>query len=629
MFAALTFDHAPLEWKDVPGRLINGIQDAGGWAAVGALLFLIYSAFRMRPEERARIPTWLSIIVIAATAAAWVCYITYGVLCWPGIKARFATTPAYVHYSKGTLLAQWLCVTVGGLCGVVAAGLPFLLGVLRLRVRRIFAIASLSFREAVRRRVLYVFSLFVLIFLFGTWFIQSKPENQVRTYVQVLYWGMAPLLLLAAVLIASFSIPTDIRNQTIHTILTKPVQRFEVVVGRFLGFTALMSVVLVGLSSLSLLYLVRGVDPEAADESLKAREPMNGELSFVNTSRSAENRGDSVGREWDYRSYITIGPPNRRPTAVWTFDAPPARVAKREHVRCEFTFDIFHTTKGVEDRGVACSFTFKTGGYDPKAVATYREDRKKEGKREDAAVLAEKYGFFEVPALNVRNHHTQTIDVPGGLFRNALESKGKASSLIVEVRCADDKQPQYVGMAKYDLYLRLDDPEGKWDQAAFAWNFLKGAVGLWFRLCVVIGLGVALSTYLSGVISMIVTGLLYFGGLCEDFIRSVATKTNIGGGPWESLYRLATRQNMNAPLDKTGTVKVAETTDQVFRWVIERVLNVIPDVDRFDLTSYVAEGFNIPGSQLLLNLLLLVMYLLPWAVLGYYLLKWREVASST
>jgi hypothetical protein len=467
-----------------------------------------------------------------------------------------------------------------------------------------------------------------MVFLFGSWFIQSKPENQVRTYVQVLYWAMTPLMLFASVLIASFSIPADIRNQTIHTILTKPVERFEVVIGRFLGFAVLMTVVLVVLSSLSLLYLVRGVDPEAADESLKAREPMNGELSFLNTA--SEKRGDSVGREWDYRSYITIGPPGREPAAVWSFEAPPARVTRRDYVRCEFTFDIFHTTKGIEDRGVACSFTFKSGNYDQRATNSYLEDLKREGKRQpDTTVLAEKYGFFEVPALNVRNHHTQKIDVPAALFRNALDSKGKGPALRVEVRCADKTQPQYVGMAKYDLYLRLDDPEGGSENLAFAWNFFKGATGLWFRICLVIGLAVVLSTYLTGVISMLVTLLLYLGGLCEEFIRSVATKTNIGGGPLESLYRVATRQNMNAPLDKTGMVRVAEQTDNAFRWGAEKVLSLIPDVDRFDLTSRVSEGFSITGSELFVSFVLLLKYLLPWFVLGYYLLKWREVAAST
>ena len=125
-----------------------------------------------------------------------------------------------------------------------------------------------------------------------------------RTYVQVFYQAMSILLLFVAVLMSSFSIPTDIKQQTIHTIVTKPVERFEVVVGRFLGFLALMTLVLLVVTALSLFYVVlRGVNPDAAAESLKAREPLYGDLRFENAE--SDRKATNVGREWDYRSYIT------------------------------------------------------------------------------------------------------------------------------------------------------------------------------------------------------------------------------------------------------------------------------------------------------------------------------------
>jgi len=191
-------------------------------------------------------------------------------------------------------------------------------------------------------------------------------------------------------------------------------------------------------------------------------------------------------------------------------------------------------------------------------------------------------------------------------------------------------QTQYVGMAKHDLYYRLDDPEGRFDRLNFAWNFLKGAGGLWFLLCIAIGLCVALSTYLSGVISFLIVALLFLGGVSQDFIREVALGKNPGGGFAEAGYRLLSRQTLAAPLEKTATVRVAEGIDRGFRFVVQGVLYALPDVTvNSKLTDYVAEGFNIPFSQLLIDFLLMVGYLLPWAVLAYYLLKWREIASTT
>jgi hypothetical protein len=184
-------------------------------------------------------------------------------------------------------------------------------------------------------------------------------------------------------------------------------------------------------------------------------------------------------------------------------------------------------------------------------------------------------------------------------------------------------------MARYDLYLRLDDPTPGSETKLFALNFFKAAFGLWLRLGLILGVAVALSTYLSGVISLLFTLLLYVGGLCQDFLRAVATGTNVSGGPLETLLRLSHRDVGNVPLEETVAVRVATSSDDVFRGVVWLVLHVIPDVDHFVLTDFVAEGFHIGTGQLLLDFLLLAGYLLPWAVLAYYLMKWREVAAAS
>jgi hypothetical protein len=637
MFAAMVFDRDQFQWQQLPEMVVTWVQDAGGYALLCAapglvigLLWLIFGASSLFGAARSRFPFWQSVIFLVCTGLGTICVAAAIAFPSPAAKqpAPGTSQPPPPPVTKAAR-ARAALLTAGGAFGLIAVGVPFVAGVARIRWRRIYAVAKLSFKEGVRRRILYVFAALLLVFMFGSWFIPHKPEDQVRTYVQVLDKAMAPLLLTAGLFIAAFSIPTDIRNYSIHTVLTKPVERFEIVLGRFLGFMTLMTLILLVASGLSLVYLLRGVTPEAAEESLKARDPMYGELTFLNTL--SEKRGDSVGREWDYRSYITRGAPGKDEdtwqTAVWIFDAVPKRVADRDTVRFEFGFDIYRTTKGKEGKGVNCSFSFETANYDRDALRKYLQEEKDKGKPPTAAEIAEQQGYFEVPAKDVTDYHTQYIDVPAGLFRNALQAGGN-HTVKVKVRCTD--ATQYVGMARYDFYLRLDNPESGSETGAFSWNFLKGAVGLWFRLALVVGIALSLSTYLSGVISMLVTLLLYLGGLCIDFIRSVGANTNIGGGPLESLFRLATRQNMNAPLDKTGTVRIAEGTDVVFREFIKKVANLIPDVERFDLTSYVADGFSIPVSHVLVpNLIYLFGYLLCWFVLAYYMLKWREVAAST
>jgi hypothetical protein len=650
MFGVLPLERDPLRLSDLPGMVSSWVQVAGGVAAVCLLLWLLnylfQTLFQSRPNRGVRPGPVESALFLTALGGAALCYVLAGVVTLVARShaaevAKDPSGPAAASLATFTSL-QAAFLTAGGICALIAVCLPILINLLSVRPRRVWALARLSFKEAIRRRALYGFCFILLVFLFASWFIPYKPEDQVRTYVQVVYWVMTLLLLLTAVLLAAFSIPADIRSQTIHTVVTKPVERFEIVLGRFLGYLGLMTLVLLAMTGVSLLYVLRGINPEAAAESLKAREPAYGDLSFEN-SPNQKTKGEDVGREWGYRKYISAPMPGQPPIiAVWDFPTVPAGLADRQQVRCEFGFDVYRTTKGQEKKGVSCAFTFRTAAYAQGNDEKYRQEsaaRRREANRATNLdidnELSEKFGYYEVAGKEVTDYHTQSLDLPGGLFKSALKGGGSSPggaagarpALEVRVRC--NSPTQYVGMAKYDLYLREDNPSGGAEKALFAMNFFKGSFGLWLRLALIIGLAVAMSTYLSGVIAFLVAGMLFLGGYFLDFIQSVAQGKNLGGGPLEATLRLAGRNPGTAPLETTTPVKVAQQFDEAFRWIIGGVLKIIPDVERFDLTNYVSEGFNINGVQMFLHFLLLAGYILPWAVLAYYLMRWREVASSS
>jgi hypothetical protein len=600
----------------------------------------------------ADLPEWMSTVFRLGLVAIVVLYLP-GVMAlvydaWSAWMAKTGGAAPSERMQK--LMArlrpyQDLSLTLGGAAAILTASLPFLENIAGQRWRRIWALTKLSFKEAVRSRVLYAFCGLLLLYLFATWYITPKHEDQVRTYVQVIYYVMDKVLIFAAAILASFSIPNDIRNQTIHTIVTKPAQRFEIILGRFLGLSALMSLVLVVMSAISLLYVVRGVDPDAAAESLKAREPLYGELRFENCSTEA---GENVGKEWDYRRYITA--PNQeaelRQAAIWGMPAVADSVAARKTVRCEYTFDIFRTTKGTENKGIFCNFTFEVPGRTgtPEEFKRRFEAAKQAGGKSDIDIeneLAEELGIYVLLSQEVTNDHTQTLVIPAGILRAANKAAAQSAARAdnkasvdpakepLQIRVTCNNRTQYVGMAKFDLYLRMDDPDGSDDRSRFALNFFKGASGLWMQLLLVIGVAVTLSTNFSGVISLLVTLMIYVSGFFKPFIASVAENSNPGGGPLESMYRLVRNENIVAPLEQTAAVKVVEYSDIAYRWVISRILDLIPDIDRFYLTSYVAEGFNIPVGLIAMNFFLVLAYVVPCAVVAFYWMKWREIAAPT
>ncbi len=375
MFASLIIERPQLEWALLPTALAGWLQDAGALAAI-ALVIVGLAYYLQRPAWID--PEWSATkrFVFAAASLSAVSYAIFIVLFFsqpliavPNPEPRL---PPTLHYT----FAQALFLTLGGGLALFAVTLPILLDVFahRLVGRRIWALASVSLKEAWRLRIWAICLVIPIIYLYADWYITGKAEDQLRTRVGVAYFAMSLLFIITAVLLGSFSIPADVKNQTIHTIVTKPVQRYEIVLGRFTGYALLLLAELAAVTLLSLFYVLRGVSPEAAAESYHARVPLfANNLTFHGTTR--DTRGESVGREWDYRSYIA-GPglfSERQGTqyAIWIFDELPAALSDRtEPVDLEFTFDIFRTTKGIEAQGVFCTFTFAPG----QSVGARREE---------------------------------------------------------------------------------------------------------------------------------------------------------------------------------------------------------------------------------------------------------------
>ena len=134
--------------------------------------------------------------------------------------------------------------------------------------RRILAIARLSIKEAMRRRVILVtFAIFAGALLFGGWFMNAGSDNPDQIYVNFVLWGTQLLILLMGMLISAFSLPEDIKNKTIYTIVTKPVRATEIVIGRIFGFGALATALLALMALISFAFVWRGLshDHEIVD----------------------------------------------------------------------------------------------------------------------------------------------------------------------------------------------------------------------------------------------------------------------------------------------------------------------------------------------------------------------------
>ncbi len=558
------------------------------------------------------------------------------------------------------LTAIWMWLLAVGL-GVFLAALALLM--LFEAEGPMWAIAKLSFKEAVRSQLLWVFLIFLLPFLFpAQWVLQIKPADELRTTTAILTAVLSVLILVPAGLLAAFGIPNDIKYQNIFTVVSKPVERFEIVLGRFVGYLALMTLVLLALTGVSVVLITNTtMSDKARDETYKARVPHRGKLEFksVRAEDRQEKRdfdGTNVGREFDYRRYIA-GHEKSPQRAIWKFASVPGQMERPEgdRVPVEFTFDVFRMTKGEADKGVAVNFTIvthnsalrqptKDEGAEWQWVDTAQRDTyiaradeyRRQGFRIDNAQpsdpkawaaankLAEEFGFYEYKGKQVLDYTVMGLEIPAGLFRNANKNApGKDEKdqtlprLRILVKC--ESEGQLLGMAEPDLYLLQNE-------MPYALNFFKGMVGLWCRLCMVIGIAVTYSTYLSGILAFLATAGVYITGFFTDHLNDIASGRNIGG-PLQSMSQIFKAEQPTVPAGDTAYARTLMFGDKIVAWFYRRFQNVIPDVDSFSWGHFVSEGFNINTEYLVVNVLITFGYLIPWAIAGYYLMKSREVAA--
>lgn len=212
--------------------------------------------------------------------------------------------------------------------------------------RRILAIGNLTWKEAVRRKALLIFVVFAVLLMFAGWFISDandRAELQVNVHITFVLRTIAWLILPAVIFLSCWGIPEDIRLRSMHTVVTKPARRLEIVLGRMLGFGSVTILVLVVMGVIGYVWIQRQI-PESVRDRLTCRVPVFGTLFFLDAEGQPARTGINVGDTWMYRSFIQG---NSRARAVWIFrDISPNTVG--DQLVLESRFEAFRTIKGTE-----------------------------------------------------------------------------------------------------------------------------------------------------------------------------------------------------------------------------------------------------------------------------------------
>lgn len=555
---------------------------------------------------------------------------------------------------------------------------------------RVYALARLAFKEAIRRRVLVVAGIFVVGLLFAGWYLNPNSEDPARLYISFVLTATNYLILLLALFISCFSIPADIQNKTIYTIVTKPVRATEIVLGRVFGFVAVGTCLLVPMGLASYVFVTRGLDHDHAgieeiakqddgtyvgkttydrnhshtfrlfeDEAgnlegvtdfarghqhvitkakgsdeyvispptgaLTARVPSYGELYFLDRTGQKTAEGIDTGSEKRSGGYGIAGlerligrtsqayriefgyvEGGNLSAGVLTF---PNVTADRyqDGLPLQLNLRAYRAYKGDIERGLRGSVTLRnpdTGAASnarPFVVNEYQVDE------------------FLIPLTLDGNDGEKNRDL--NVFEDLVTEDGR---LQIEIRCID--RGQYLGLTQGDVFLKPKEN-------TFAWNFTKAYISIWLQMVMVISFGVMFSTFLNGSVAMLLTLVCVLMGFSAEAIYDVRHHIDInkpmGGGPLESLIRIARQDAMTTDLDVDNlTGKIVKGVDTVIVYSMDVVATSLPNLPKMVGTAeYTASGFDIFGSLLARHATTTLAYFLLAFFVSYFCLKTREIAA--
>ena len=122
---------------------------------------------------------------------------------------------------------------------------------------RILAVAMNTFRESVRDKVLYVLLLFAAATILSSKALGYISVGQdIKIVVDISLASVSIFGALIAVFVGTNLVYKEVDKRTIYTILSRPLWRYEFILGKYLGLALLITVVTVVMTAISAIYIL-------------------------------------------------------------------------------------------------------------------------------------------------------------------------------------------------------------------------------------------------------------------------------------------------------------------------------------------------------------------------------------
>ena len=136
-----------------------------------------------------------------------------------------------------------------------------------------WTIAWYTYREGIRKKTLVGFLILSLLVIFGSSFMGAflnpttvgdvEKDIDLKLIKDICVTSISIFGILITIFVSASAVPTELENRVVYTILSKPVRRFQYLLGKFAGvqLIVLVNLGLMGALFFLLLYFRQGVMP--------------------------------------------------------------------------------------------------------------------------------------------------------------------------------------------------------------------------------------------------------------------------------------------------------------------------------------------------------------------------------
>ncbi|MCL5280891.1 MAG: hypothetical protein M1376_13410 [Planctomycetes bacterium] len=456
-------------------------------------------------------------------------------------------------------------------------------------MRRVWAVATNTIRQAMRMKVAAVFIVLLLVLLPVMGFTATGDgtlKGRLQTFVSYGLSLTSLLLSLLTIIVSIYTVTSDIEHRQIYTVVTKPIRRYQIILGKVLGVIVLDVALLVLFAGI--VYGVTAWLPKFVNATQEERQAVDNEFytaraSLVPPLADVQKEVEATYRKLSKEDLATIYPNmsqeevfkqltnrkrlEKRAAAVgqwlvWEFHNVKVR-DPNQSLFVRFKYDVSVTPQDEQVYGrwqVGDPRQFQQGAQGPGQTPVWEQTRKD---------IVRKFHELEVPA---------SVVAKDGYLAVGFYNPPPLNDTVV-------------------LFPLDDGLEVLYKADTFAGNFLRAALLILCRLVFLACLGALAASFLSFPVAILFCIVIFVTGTASGFI-----------------------------VDSFGYMD--QNISRIYTYTVQAILQLLPQFDKYNPTKFLVPArlmtWSLLGEVALVMVMIKGLLLLALALLIF---SFRELAK--